>query len=179
MKDGTQYAIMAIMYLMLFGKYSFLAYQWSWKPKTKNMSQQLTFLKAPRLQGGRGILRFFWYGIDSLQKTQGKNPEKIPMSTRLEGNQYFRCRLTGFPWNMVPTQAPVSGFRPWLAGMTTWLKGGRVISKNVKNQNSNNRRISDSPIISIVSKLKRHESRSSRLPPLSGPISKSIPKVPI
>ena len=56
---------------------------------------------------------------------------------------------------------------------------GQVNLENVLKQNSNKRRISDSPVIAIVSKLARHESRSLGLPPLSGSISKSIRKVPI
>jgi len=60
----------------------------------------------------------------ALCKNEGKKSRKKYVNPRLEGNQYFGGRLTGFPRTMVPTQAPVSGFRPWLAGMATWLKGG-------------------------------------------------------
>jgi hypothetical protein len=71
-------------------------------------------------------LSYHFNKIDSpeMLKEFFEKSRKKNVNPRLEGNQYFGGRLTGFPRTMVPTQAPVSGFRPWLAGMATWLKGG-------------------------------------------------------
>jgi hypothetical protein len=78
---------------------------------------------------------------------------------------------------MVLTQAPINGFRPWLAGMAPWLKGGGSTRKICKTKMKNKCHIRDSPVIAIVSILVRLQSRSSGLPPLSGSAYKSIPKV--
>ena len=59
---------------------------------------------------------------------------KKSFNPRLKGNQYFGGRKMKSPLTMVLKRTPVSGFRPWLAGMATWLKGGGSTRKMKKNK---------------------------------------------
>ena len=136
-------------------------------------------LKAPRLQGGGGYWEVFliWNWL-SAKNTGKKSRKKICRPPP------WRQSIFQLPSDRIPMKyGPNSSSSKRLQAMARRddhlaQRGACHLEKCIK-QNSNKRRISDSPVISIVSKLKRHESISSRLPPLSSPISKSIPKVPI
>ena len=113
-----------------------LACEWSRKPRTKKNSQQMISVKSPSIARGRGIWRGFliWNWL-SAKKRREKIQKKICQPPP------WRQSIFPRPSDRIPMKyGPNSSSSKRLQAMARrdghLAQRGRVISKNVKKQNS-------------------------------------------